>query len=177
MWCHKQVLLALHSNSLLCTHLPTAYDHTCLLVCAHTLYTAYSKNTMLLRTFTNITHYTPTHHTSPHSTTHTHTLSHHRESIAFFLTRGELWISWEHGRKVFEELMLDFENSVSSGCWMKSSGSAFINSTMEYYCPVTYGVEIDPTGKYIRTYIPELKDFPSELIYIYITCILYMYIL
>ncbi|XP_064397582.1 cryptochrome-2-like isoform X3 [Halichondria panicea] len=88
-----------------------------------------------------------------------------RESVAFFLTRGELWISWEQGRRVFGELLLDYENSVSSGCWMKSSGSAFINETMEFFCPVTYGTEIDPAGDYIRTYIPELKNFPNEYIY------------
>jgi len=33
---------------------------------------------------------------------------------------------------------------------------------MEYYCPVTFGYKIDPTGQYIRHYIPELRDFPSK---------------
>ena len=84
-----------------------------------------------------------------------------RESIATFLTRGELWINWERGKKVFEELLLDYESSVSSGCWMKSSGSAFITAPMEYYCPVSFGKKIDPSGEYIRIYIPELRHFPG----------------
>ena len=62
---------------------------------------------------------------------------------------------------MFWELLLDYENSVSSGCWLKSSGSAFINGPMEHYCPVSYGIKIDPTGEYIRQYIPELRNFPS----------------
>lgn len=84
-----------------------------------------------------------------------------RESVATFLTRGDLWISWERGRNVFEELLLDYESSVSSGCWMKSSGSAFITEPMEYYCPVNFGKKIDPSGEYIRIYIPELRQFPG----------------
>nr|CZT32451.1 Crypto2_SubDo [Suberites domuncula] len=88
-----------------------------------------------------------------------------RESVATFLTRGDMWISWEYGKKVFWELLLDFETSVSSGCWMKSSGSAFLSGPVEYYCPVTYGIKIDPTGEYIRTYVPELRNFPADYIY------------
>lgn len=30
-----------------------------------------------------------------------------RHAVACFLTRGDLWISWEEGMKVFEELLLD----------------------------------------------------------------------
>lgn len=30
-----------------------------------------------------------------------------RHAVACFLTRGNLWISWEEGMKVFEELLLD----------------------------------------------------------------------
>lgn len=88
-----------------------------------------------------------------------------RESVASFLTRGDLWISWVRGKDTFEELMLDFEVTVSSGCWMKSSCSAFINGPVEHFCPVTFGKQIDPTGVYVRTFCPELKDYPDEYIY------------
>lgn len=30
-----------------------------------------------------------------------------RHSVACFLTRGDLYISWEQGQEVFEELLLD----------------------------------------------------------------------
>lgn len=30
-----------------------------------------------------------------------------RHSVACFLTRGDLYISWEEGKEVFEELLID----------------------------------------------------------------------
>lgn len=88
-----------------------------------------------------------------------------RESIATFLTRGDLWITWVKGAEVFEMYMLDYEPSVSCGCWMKSSSSAFVTGQLEHYNPITYGQKLDPDGYYIRHYVPELKYFPSEYIY------------
>ena len=88
-----------------------------------------------------------------------------RESIAAFLTRGDLWLSWEHGKDTFEAFMLDFEPSVSCACWMRSSCSAFITGPVEHYHPISYGQRIDPEGKYIRTYVPELSKYPTEFIY------------
>lgn len=63
-----------------------------------------------------------------------------RHAVACFLTRGDLWISWEEGMKVnfeakcwncicnlnyhvitsqvFEELLLDADWSVNAGMWM-----------------------------------------------------------
>lgn len=61
--------------------------------------------------------------------------------------------------------MLDYEPSVSCGCWMKSSSSAFITGPIEHYCPISFGQQLDPNGRYVRHYIPELKNYPSEYIY------------
>jgi deoxyribodipyrimidine photolyase len=45
---------------------------------------------------------------------------------------------------------------------MKSSCSAFINGPVEHFCPVTFGKQIDPTGVYVRTFCPELKNYPGR---------------
>ncbi len=66
---------------------------------------------------------------------------------------------------MFEIFMLDFEPSVSCGCWIKSSGCSFLTGTFEHYCPISFGKKIDPTGRYIRKYLPQLANFPSEYIY------------
>ncbi|PSN44595.1 Cryptochrome-1 [Blattella germanica] len=42
-----------------------------------------------------------------------------RHAVACFLTRGDLWISWEEGMKVFEELLLDADWSVNAGMWIR----------------------------------------------------------
>lgn len=38
---------------------------------------------------------------------------------------GDLWISWEEGMKVFDELLLDADWSVNAGQWMWLSGWTF----------------------------------------------------
>ena len=40
-----------------------------------------------------------------------------RHSVACFLTRGDLWISWEEGAKVFEERLLDADWSINNFNW------------------------------------------------------------
>lgn len=80
-----------------------------------------------------------------------------RHAVACFLTRGNLWISWEEGMKVFEELLLDADWSVNAGMWMWLSSSSFFHKFPHYFCPVRSGQVVDPNGDYIRRYIPVLK--------------------
>jgi cryptochrome len=82
--------------------------------------------------------------------------------VAAFLTSGDLWISWVPGKDTFEELLLDYEPTVACGLWMKSSCSTFLHGPVPYYCPITFGQKIDPTGQFIRTFCPELRNLPSE---------------
>ncbi|CAH1250048.1 CRY1 [Branchiostoma lanceolatum] len=88
-----------------------------------------------------------------------------RHAVACFLTRGDLWISWEEGQKVFEELLLDADYSVNAGNWMWLSGSAFYHQYTRIFCPVRFGKRTDPDGTFIRAYLPVLKDFPAQYIY------------
>ncbi|KAL9971457.1 hypothetical protein ACROYT_G017620 [Oculina patagonica] len=88
-----------------------------------------------------------------------------RQAVGCFLTRGALWICWEEGFKIFEKFMLDAEWSINAGCWMWLSCSAFFAKHPQWMCPVGLGEHLDPQGNYVRKYVPELKDFPSEYIY------------
>ncbi|XP_012500672.1 PREDICTED: cryptochrome-2 isoform X1 [Propithecus coquereli] len=88
-----------------------------------------------------------------------------RHAVACFLTRGDLWVSWESGVRVFDELLLDADFSVNSGSWMWLSCSAFFQQFFHCYCPVGFGRRTDPSGDYIRRYLPKLKGFPSRYIY------------
>ena len=50
-----------------------------------------------------------------------------------FLTRGDLWLSWEHGLDLFLDYLIDADWAVSAGNWMWVSSSAFekaLNSTL-----------------------------------------------
>ncbi|RXM28850.1 C-Jun-amino-terminal kinase-interacting protein 1 [Acipenser ruthenus] len=88
-----------------------------------------------------------------------------RHAVACFLTRGDLWISWESGMRVFEELLLDADFSVNAGSWMWLSCSAFFQQFFHCYCPVGFGKRTDPSGDYIRRYIPKLKKYPNKYIH------------
>uniref|UniRef100_A0A9J7XAZ6 Cryptochrome circadian regulator 3b n=1 Tax=Cyprinus carpio carpio TaxID=630221 RepID=A0A9J7XAZ6_CYPCA len=88
-----------------------------------------------------------------------------RHAVACFLTRGDLWISWEEGMKVFEELLLDADWSVNAGSWLCHSCSSFFQQFFHCYCPVGFGRRIDPNGDFIRRYLPMLRDFPTKFIY------------
>ncbi|XP_043079560.1 cryptochrome circadian regulator 3b isoform X5 [Puntigrus tetrazona] len=88
-----------------------------------------------------------------------------RHAVACFLTRGDLWISWEEGMKVFEELLLDADWSVNAGSWLCHSCSSFFQQFFHCYCPVGFGRRIDPNGDFIRRYLPVLRDFPAKFIY------------
>lgn len=78
-------------------------------------------------------------------------------SVACFLTRGNLWISWVEGMKVFEELLLNADWSVNAGMWMWISSSSFFQQLLHCFCPVSFGRSADPNGDYIRKYLPMLK--------------------
>ena len=88
-----------------------------------------------------------------------------RHSVACFLTRGDLWQSWEKGQEVFEEYLLDADWSLNAGNWMWLSASAFFHQFFRVYSPVAFGKKTDKEGAYIKKYLPQLKKYPSKYIY------------
>lgn len=88
-----------------------------------------------------------------------------RHAVACFLTRGDLWISWEEGQRVFEELLLDADWALNAGNWLWLSASAFFHQYFRVYSPVAFGKKTDPEGKFIKKYVPELGKYPSGIIY------------
>ncbi|XP_063055590.1 cryptochrome circadian regulator 5 [Engraulis encrasicolus] len=88
-----------------------------------------------------------------------------RHMVACFLTRGDLWTSWEEGQKVFEELLLDADWALNAGNWMWLSASAFFHQYFRVYSPIAFGKKTDKRGEYIKKYLPLLKKFPEQYIY------------
>lgn len=88
-----------------------------------------------------------------------------RHAVACFLTRGDLWCHWEDGMKVFEEYLLDADWALNAANWMWLSASAFFHQYYRVYSPIAFGKKTDPEGKFIRKYVPELENYPKNLIY------------
>uniref|UniRef100_A0A8C0EH59 Photolyase/cryptochrome alpha/beta domain-containing protein n=1 Tax=Bubo bubo TaxID=30461 RepID=A0A8C0EH59_BUBBB len=84
-----------------------------------------------------------------------------RHAVACFLTRGDLWVSWEEGMEVFEELLLDADCSINAGDWMWLSASAFFHQ-VESSAPSALGNPV--LFLFCRKYLPILKNFPSKYI-------------
>ena len=52
----------------------------------------------------------------------------HRHAVACFLTRGDLYLSWEEGAKVFDVWLLDSEWALNTCNWLWLSASAFFHT-------------------------------------------------
>eukprot|EP00891_Asterochloris_glomerata_P003329 jgi/Astpho2/3329/e_gw1.00054.36.1_t len=88
-----------------------------------------------------------------------------RHAVACFLTRGDLYVSWERGRDTFDRLLIDDDYFINNGNWMWLSASAFFFQYYRLYSPVTFGKKYDKEGKFIRHFLPALKTFPAKYIY------------
>lgn len=62
-----------------------------------------------------------------------------RHAVACFLTRGDLYCSWEKGQEVFEEYLLDQDWSLNAANWQWLSASTFFNQYFRVYSPIAFG--------------------------------------
>ncbi len=93
-----------------------------------------------------------------------------RHAVSCFLTRGQLWQHWKHGRDVFEAKLLDSDWALNNANWLWLSGVAPFS--MPYFrlynpCPDAKSSLNAETksASFIKFWIPELKDFPPKYIF------------
>jgi cryptochrome len=88
-----------------------------------------------------------------------------RHAVACFLTRGDLWVSWERGRDVFDRLLVDSDPALNSANWMWLSCSAYFYQYFRCYSPVAFPKKYDKRGAYVRRWVPALAEMPDAYIY------------
>ncbi|CAI5733160.1 unnamed protein product [Peronospora destructor] len=88
-----------------------------------------------------------------------------RHSVACFLTRGDLYISWVRGLEVFQERLIDHDWSINAGNWLWLSASHFFTAYFRVYSPISFGKKYDAEGHFIKKYIPALRKLPAKYIY------------
>ncbi len=86
-----------------------------------------------------------------------------RAMLASFLTHL-LWQPWQPGAEWLAKLFLDFEPGIHYPQWQMQSGVTGIN-TVRIYNPVKQGQEHDPTGFFVKQWVPELRNVPENFIH------------
>jgi deoxyribodipyrimidine photo-lyase len=86
-----------------------------------------------------------------------------RMITAMFLTK-DLFIDWRHGEQFFMRHLVDGDFSANNGGWQWSASTG--NDAVPYFRifnPVAQSRKFDPEGKFIREYVPELRDFTGDI--------------
>ena len=88
-----------------------------------------------------------------------------RMITASFLTK-HLLIPWQWGANWFHDTLLDadFASNYASWQWVAGCG-ADAAPYFRIFNPLTQSLKFDPSGKYIKKYIPELKNLDSKEIH------------
>jgi deoxyribodipyrimidine photo-lyase len=83
--------------------------------------------------------------------------------VGSFLTK-DLGIDWRWGERHFMRLLIDGDEANNNGNWqwIASVGVDPQPYFRRIYNPTTHMERYDPEGRYVRRYVPELRDVPDE---------------
>lgn len=85
-----------------------------------------------------------------------------RMITAMFLTK-DLLLDWKEGEKFFSQHLIDIDWCQNTGNWHWCDGTGADGSPwLRIFNPWTQQEKFDPECKYIKKYLPELKDVPNK---------------
>ncbi len=88
-----------------------------------------------------------------------------RMIVASFLTK-DLHINWQLGEKYFAQHLIDYDPALNNGNWQwAASTGCDAQPYFRIFNPWNQQEKFDPECKYIKRWIPELSDFPPEMIH------------
>ena len=94
-----------------------------------------------------------------------------RMITASFLTKDFL-INWQEGEKWFMQQLIDGDPACNNGGWQWCAGTGTDAAPyFRIFSPTLQGKKFDPTGKYIRRWIPELEIVPEKFIHNHGKCL------
>ena len=87
-----------------------------------------------------------------------------RMIVAMFLTK-DLLIHWQRGERYFMKQLVDGDVAANNGGWQWSAGTGTDAAPyFRIFNPVSQGEKFDPEGIFVRRWVPELADFPEDII-------------
>jgi deoxyribodipyrimidine photo-lyase len=84
-----------------------------------------------------------------------------RMVVASFLCK-HLLQHWRHGEEWFWDTLVDADLANNTMGWQWTAGSgADAAPYFRIFNPVTQGEKFDPDGRYVKQWVPELRDLPA----------------
>ena len=76
----------------------------------------------------------------------------------------QLWLDWKKTSKHMAKVFTDYEPGIHYSQFQMQSGTTGINS-IRIYNPIKQSIDQDPTGEFIKKWVPELKEVQGKLIH------------
>ncbi|ESA36515.1 dash family [Leptolyngbya sp. Heron Island J] len=87
-----------------------------------------------------------------------------RQNVASFLTKN-LGINWQMGAEWFESQLIDCDACSNWGNWNYAAGVGNDARGFRYFNILKQSSMYDPTGDYIRHWLPELMQIPEDKVH------------
>lgn len=84
--------------------------------------------------------------------------------VASFLTE-HLYVDWRFGAAHFLDRLVDGDVANNSGNWQWVAGTGNDTRPNRVFNPLRQATRFDPTGDYVRRYVPELAAVPGRAVH------------
>ena len=88
-----------------------------------------------------------------------------RQNVASFLVK-DLQVNWQMGAEYFESLLVDYDVTSNWGNWNYVAGVGSDPRENRYFNIIKQAKRYDPKGEYVKLWVPELAELPSDLVHI-----------
>ena len=87
-----------------------------------------------------------------------------RQNVASFLVK-DLAVNWQLGAEYFESVLIDYDPCSNYGNWNYIAGVGSDPREDRYFNIISQAKRYDPKGDYVKLWIPELAEVPSEKVH------------